>query len=702
MLELAGLSKRYGDVVALEGLSFSVESGAIYGFVGANGAGKTTAMRIVLGVLAADAGEVRWQGKPIDRATRRRIGYMPEERGLYPKMRVHDQLVYLARLHGLSHETADANVSKWLDRMGLGERRDDTLESLSLGNQQRVQLVAALVHEPELLVLDEPFSGLDPVGVEVLADALTAESRERALPVIFSSHQLDLVERICDGVAIINRGASSPRARSTSCASRAPSTASASTSPAPATGGAGWRESSRSAPAVSARPRGGQPAPARSRPRRGSCGALRPRAAEPERAVPGRDHRSRGGGAMSERERSDEGVASVRLVAEREMRETWRSKYFRGSLLVMVLLVAAVVIIASLVGGDGSSSYKVGEVEGDPAATAITDQAEKFASEEGAELETISFLDRAAAEAAVSDDDVDVALDGRTLITQPDSDETLVGLLKAADANVETAKMLAQEGLDPGQIERALSPPQLEAVEIDEDEGEASALAFYGGLLLYISLLFMGYAVSGGIVEEKSSRVIELLLSAIRPIHALVGKLIGVGLLGLLQVLTITGVGLGLSLALGELDLPSSTASSVLLILLFFVLGYALYGCAFAAAGAMVSRQEDVQSSTSPLMLVLVAGYILSFTALDDPSGPLAKVMSFLPPTAPLVVPGRAAKDALPLGELLISVALMLVAIFVVAQMGARIYERAILRMGTPLSFREAFRLLRRSSADST
>jgi ABC-2 type transport system ATP-binding protein len=206
VLDLRNVEKRYGDTIALDGLTFSVPAGSIYGFVGPNGAGKTTAMRIVLGVLEADAGEVLWDGRAIDRAARRRIGYMPEERGLYPKMCVGAQLAYLAQLHGLDEPASEAAAGRWLERLGVADRVDDPLESLSLGNQQRVQLAAALVHDPDMLVLDEPFSGLDPVGVEVLAGVIEAEARERALPVIFSSHQLELVERICDGLAIVNEG----------------------------------------------------------------------------------------------------------------------------------------------------------------------------------------------------------------------------------------------------------------------------------------------------------------------------------------------------------------------------------------------------------------------------------------------------------------------------------------------------------------
>ena len=206
MLEFDGLHKSYGAHRVLDGVSFSVAPGSVFGFCGSNGAGKTTTMRIAMGLARADAGEVRWQGRPLDQVLRRRIGYMPEERGLYPKMRVGEQLAYLARLHGLDAGAAARVAEHWADRLGLGERRRDPVEKLSLGNQQRVQLAAALVSRPEVLILDEPFSGLDPVGVDALAEALLEQARG-GVPVVFSSHQLDLVERLCDAVGILARGA---------------------------------------------------------------------------------------------------------------------------------------------------------------------------------------------------------------------------------------------------------------------------------------------------------------------------------------------------------------------------------------------------------------------------------------------------------------------------------------------------------------
>jgi ABC-2 type transport system ATP-binding protein len=204
-LELIELTKRYDEIAALDGLSLEVRPGRVLGFLGPNGAGKTTAMRAVFGLVALDGGEVLWDGQPVGLAERLRFGYMPEERGLYPRMPVGEQLEYFGRLHALHAGAARAAVSHWLEQLGLGGRAGATVEELSHGNQQRAQLAAALVHEPELLVLDEPFAGLDPVAVQTLAEVLRGEAA-RGAAVLFSSHQLELVEDICEEVAIIDHG----------------------------------------------------------------------------------------------------------------------------------------------------------------------------------------------------------------------------------------------------------------------------------------------------------------------------------------------------------------------------------------------------------------------------------------------------------------------------------------------------------------
>ncbi|MER7116805.1 ABC transporter ATP-binding protein [Saccharomonospora azurea] len=206
MLTVTSISRRFGEHRVLDDVSFEVRPGRMTGFLGANGAGKTTTMRIILGVLAAHGGSVTWNGEPVTPSLRQRFGYMPEERGLYPKMKIAEQVAWLGQLHGLDRATARRNTEELLDQLDLASRANDKLEDLSLGNQQRVQVAAALVHDPVLLILDEPFSGLDPIAVGVVLGVLRERAR-RGVPVLFSSHQLAIVEKLCDDLVIISGGA---------------------------------------------------------------------------------------------------------------------------------------------------------------------------------------------------------------------------------------------------------------------------------------------------------------------------------------------------------------------------------------------------------------------------------------------------------------------------------------------------------------
>jgi ABC-2 type transport system ATP-binding protein len=205
MLQVRGLRKSFGDKVALDGLDLEAQPGRLVGFLGANGAGKTTTMRAIFGLLTPDTGTLEWHGDPIDPSMRDRFGYMPEQRGLYARMPIAEQLAYFGTLHGMSTSDAVRSSESMLAELGLTDRSKDRLESLSHGNQQRIQLGVALVHRPDLLVLDEPFSGLDPLGIATMTGVLRARANEGAA-VVFSSHQLELVEEFCDDVVVIDRG----------------------------------------------------------------------------------------------------------------------------------------------------------------------------------------------------------------------------------------------------------------------------------------------------------------------------------------------------------------------------------------------------------------------------------------------------------------------------------------------------------------
>jgi ABC-2 type transport system ATP-binding protein len=204
-LVLENLTKRFGSVVALDGISFSVAPGEVFGFLGGNGAGKTTTMRIILDILKADSGTATWNGEPADQAPRATWGYLPEERGLYPRMEVLEQLVFLANLFHIPRKEGSRRAREWLERFNITDYATRRAEELSKGNQQKIQFIAAVIHEPQVLLMDEPFVGLDPVNVALLKEAFL-EMRNRGATIVFSTHQMEMVEELCESVVLIDRG----------------------------------------------------------------------------------------------------------------------------------------------------------------------------------------------------------------------------------------------------------------------------------------------------------------------------------------------------------------------------------------------------------------------------------------------------------------------------------------------------------------
>ncbi|MGM0846371.1 MAG: ABC transporter ATP-binding protein [Bacillota bacterium] len=205
VLSLNNVTKRFGDFTAVDDLSISIPEKEMFGFLGGNGAGKTTTFRMILGLLDPSAGTITWNGKKIDYSTSPEIGYLPEERGLYPKMKVNDQIIYLARLRGMDKREADKELEYWLQRFNVPEYKNKKVEELSKGNQQKIQLIASIIHKPKLLILDEPFSGLDPVNVELLKDAV-ADIKESGTTIVFSSHRMEHVEELCENLCIMHNG----------------------------------------------------------------------------------------------------------------------------------------------------------------------------------------------------------------------------------------------------------------------------------------------------------------------------------------------------------------------------------------------------------------------------------------------------------------------------------------------------------------
>jgi ABC-2 type transport system permease protein len=380
----------------------------------------------------------------------------------------------------------------------------------------------------------------------------------------------------------------------------------------------------------------------------------------------------------------------IYLTARREVRERLRSRAFLVSTGLSVLAVVLIVVVASLNSG-GDERYTVGVVG--PQAQATIEQARQGQEAIGVELEVRALSDEAAARRAVEDDDVDAALTDGRILSRGEPAPELLALLQEANRQTAGERALRDAGLSAEEAQSALNPPPLALEELGEASG--AGIAFLASLLLYIAILGLGYMVSGGVVEEKATRVVEVILAAIRPVHLLAGKVLGIGLLGLLQVLVIVGAGLIAAIALDRVELPDSTALTAALILVYFLLGYLLYACAFAVAGAMVSRQEDANSTTAPLMIVLVGAYLIGISASESPDSGVAVVATLIPPLAPMVVPARAAQDALPAGELVLSIALMIAASALLLWLAARIYDRAVLRIGAPLRLTQALALAR-------
>ena len=203
-LELKDIRKSFGEKEVLKGISITAESGKAFGLLGRNGAGKTTTIRILMDVFGADSGSIFIDGSPID-YKKVKIGYLPEERGLYPKKKIMDQLVYFAKLHGMNRQEAVQSIDYWLERLGMTEYKNKRLNTLSIGNQQKIQLITAIAHDPEIVILDEPFSGLDPVNAMLLKDVVKEEIGKGKI-VLFSSHQMNYIEEFCDNIAILNGG----------------------------------------------------------------------------------------------------------------------------------------------------------------------------------------------------------------------------------------------------------------------------------------------------------------------------------------------------------------------------------------------------------------------------------------------------------------------------------------------------------------
>jgi ABC-2 type transport system permease protein len=385
----------------------------------------------------------------------------------------------------------------------------------------------------------------------------------------------------------------------------------------------------------------------------------------------------------------------VRLIAARELRTRARTRAFLIGTLIILGVALAVAIVPSVVNDDSRPTYDVGLVGGVDAAAI---RAGARAADVG--VRTRSIPDAAAATAALRDGSIDLAVSGGTLeVHRPLSDASsgLSRLAATVSALLGQRRAVAAAGLDPAQIREVLGarPLPVRAVAPPETSREGRSLAFAGLLLLYIALLTYGSWVLNGIIEEKSSRVVEVLLSAVRPTQLLTGKTLGIGLLGLAQLAVVGVPAAVVAVSLGTAELPEASVGGVAAIVLWFVLGFAFYCVAFAAAGSLVSRQEDAQSAAGPLTVLVLVAFFAAISALDDPSSRLAHVLSFVPPTAPLVMLVRTAQGAVGAGELVASLVVMAVSTALLMWAAAQVYTGAILRTGPRMKVAQAWRAAR-------
>jgi ABC-2 type transport system permease protein len=388
------------------------------------------------------------------------------------------------------------------------------------------------------------------------------------------------------------------------------------------------------------------------------------------------------------------GVRRVMLVVRREWNQRARSLAFRISTVLSVLIIVAIIVLPEMYGGGSEPTRTVGLVgQASPELPAVLRTA---GDQLGISVETRRFSDEPAGRAALASGDVAVLLvDQRELVWKSEKDDQLRTIVTAAVRVVDQQQAVGELGLTQEQAQRLLRPPDLGSRSLEPATKERSArvaLATIGLVLLFMAISFYGGFLLVGVVEEKSSRVVEVLLSRLRPTELLAGKIVGIGLVGLAQFVAVAGSALIALKLSGNTLAPTTTPSTIGWILFWFVLGYAFYSVLYAAAGSLVSRQEEAQSMTFPITAVLLVGYFFSFGALESPDSVASVVGSFVPPTAPMVMTVRVANGGVPWWQIVLSVAIMLLAIYGLVQLAGRIYAGAVLRIGRRVKLQEAWR----------
>ncbi|PZF79202.1 ABC transporter permease [Jiangella anatolica] len=390
---------------------------------------------------------------------------------------------------------------------------------------------------------------------------------------------------------------------------------------------------------------------------------------------------------------------AVTLVAQREFGQRIRERSFFVSLLITLGIIAVVVLLPRFT-DLGSDSYDVALV-GEPAG--LQEAVSRQADVADVEVSLRSVDDAAEAERLTRDGDIDAYLDGDTVYVDQSLDDSLSAVLQNAYSQVEGARALESAGIDPAEVSEALTSATLRSVTLDPDADERETrggIAFFGTIILFGQLITYSMWVAMGVVEEKSSRVVEVILSTIPARALLAGKIIGIGLLGLVQLALIGGLGLGIAAALGAVELSGPMISPVLTALGWFVLGFAAYASLSAAAAARISRQEDLQNVTTPVNTLMMVSYFGAFFVFLNPDTPAAGVLSIVPPFSALIMPLRMARGDAAGWEVALALGLMLALIAVLVVLAARVYEGAVLRMGAKVSLKDAWAARRRTSHD--
>ena len=382
------------------------------------------------------------------------------------------------------------------------------------------------------------------------------------------------------------------------------------------------------------------------------------------------------------------------LVARREITERIREKSFLVSTVLNIVIIVAVVIVIAIIGG-GDTRYVVGYTSETEAA--VVESAATAARGVDIEIEAREVT-AAQANAELEDGSLDAVVTGGEIRSVDEPPDDLLALLQFANREVRAAEALRQAGVGEQEAQAALAPPPLDVATlepVDPEEDAKAGIAFFTVLILYGQLLTYGYWVSSGVVEEKASRVVEVVLSTIKPAHLLAGKVIGLGVLGLANLLLTAIVGLAVAQATGAVEVDGDLLTAALLALVWFIVGYAFYACAFACAGALVPRQEELQSSMTPLTMTILIAFFVSFAVNNDPDGTLAHVTAFIPMTAPLTMPPRIITGDASTWEIIASFAVTIGAALLLIPLAARIYSAGILRTGSALKLREAWRASR-------